>query len=280
MPKRNRQIIDPEDPALGNSISSVSTKIPQIAPSTVWVFTLNNYTDLEIQELIDHFDKKAKVAIIGKEGGGVGKTPHLQGFVEFKKKCRPATLSKRAHWEKAKGTAADSDKYCSKESDVIYRIGFPAPIKIIENLMDWQHQVLDLSREEPDDRKVYWFWEPIGNIGKTQFVKYMVVKYGALFCSGGKEADIMNLVFKSDMDATRLVIFDIPRCHKGNVNYGCLEAIKNGLVCNTKYETGVKVFNAPHVFCFANFPPQKMEHLSADRWVVKELIVDPQMEEL
>ena len=70
------------------------------------------------------------------------------------------------------------------------------------------------------------------------------------------------------MDECDCVMFDIPRAHGGSISYSSLESIKNGMVCNTKYETGVKVFNSPHVIIFANFPPDKPELLSDDRWNV------------
>jgi hypothetical protein len=81
----------------------------------------------------------------------------------------------------------------------------------------------------------------------------------------------MNLVFNQDMDACRGVFFDIPRSNRGNISYASLECIKNGMVCNTKYETGVKVFNSPHIFIFANFEPEEPDKLSADRWIITEL---------
>ena len=102
----------------------------------------------------------------------------------------------------------------------------------------------------------------------------MVVKHKVLFCNGGKYTDIMNLVFNQDMDNTNAVFFDIPRSHKGSISYASLESIKNGMVCNTKYETGTKIFNSPHLFIFANFPPEKMEDLSEDRWIIKCLDED------
>ena len=43
------------------------------------------------------------------------------------------------------------------------------------------------------------------------------------------------------------------------------------MICNTKYETGVKIFNSPHIICFANFPPDNLEQLSADRWIITNL---------
>ncbi len=73
------------------------------------------------------------------------------------------------------------------------------------------------------------------------------------------------------MNNCRGIIWDIPRSSKGNVSYATLEAVKNGLICNTKYETGVKVFNPPHVIVFANFPPDDESQLSADRWHIISL---------
>ena len=106
---------------------------------------------------------------------------------------------------------------------------------------------------------------------KLVFVLFMNVKHKVLFCCGGKYSDIMNLVFNQDMNECSCVIFDIPRANKGHISYSALESIKNGMVCNTKYETGVKVFNSPHVIVFANFPPDDESMLSDDRWLITEL---------
>jgi len=68
------------------------------------------------------------------------------------------------------------------------------------------------------------------------------------------------------------VIWDLPRENKGFISSSTVEAVKNGMVCNTKYETGVKLFNAPHVIIFSNYPPENVEELSKDRWVVEEIV--------
>ena len=99
----------------------------------------------------------------------------------------------------------------------------------------------------------------------------MIIKHKVLFCSGGKHSDIMNLVFNQDMDTCNCVMFVLPRTNKGQISYASLESIKNGMVCNTKYDTGVKIFNSPHVFVFANFPPDDESLLSGDRWHIQEL---------
>ncbi len=253
----------------GGNTNFPSTK--RIAPAIRWCFTLNNYSKEEFGSIIDIFRNKSKLYIIGDEVGNCG-TPHLQGYVEFKSKLRPIGLFsfKRIHWEKSKGSKDENIAYCSKQN-VIASLGLPKPIKILTELYDWQENIECMALTDPDDRTIHWYWDGNGNIGKSAFIKYMIVKHKVLFCSGGKHSDIMNLVFNQDMDECNCVMFDIPRANKGHISYSSLESIKNGMVCNTKYETGVKVFNSPHVFVFANFPPDDESLLSADRWNIVEL---------
>lgn len=244
--------------------------IPRISPAIRWCFTLNNYSKKELGSIVSVFETKARLFIIGDEIGECG-TPHLQGYVEFKTKCRPLSLFSfnRIHWEKAKGSKDENISYCSKQK-VLASLGLPKPIKVIENLYSWQKRIEDIILTEPDDRKVYWFWESQGNIGKSAFIKYCCVKHKVAFCCGGKYSDIMNLIFNTDMDKVNCVMFDIPRCNNGHISYSSIESIKNGLICNTKYETGYKVFNSPHIIVFANEPPDD-GMLSSDRWVITEL---------
>jgi len=253
----------------GNTISSSKQRI---APSIRWIMVLNNWTNVELSAIGSIISKNCKYAIIEKEVGENG-TPHLQGYFEFKTKMRPCSVFNisRIHFEKAKGTREQNDIYCSKDSNIVISIGRPKPIKLITNLYPWQLEILEIMKTEPDDRTIHWYWEKTGSFGKTQFVKYCVVKHKVLMCNGGKHSDIMNLVFNQDMNETECVMFDIPRPHEGNISYSALECIKNGMVCNTKYETGVKIFNSPHIFCFSNFPPDDTSKLSGDRWKITNL---------
>lgn len=99
---------------------------PQIQ-SRNWVFTLNNYTDKDIQD-IKEWD--VQCVRYGKEVGE-NKTPHLQGtslaspassgigMMQFKKKVDfnvVKNLHPRIHIEKMKGNWQQSLDYCSKES--------------------------------------------------------------------------------------------------------------------------------------------------------------------
>lgn len=236
-------------------------------------FVLNNYTEEEVSQVCQSIKDICKKGGFGKEVGEGG-TPHLQGAMWFKKKMRYTAIHKCAGFERASFRPIRNDdaliKYIQKDGN-FWSYGFPKPIKVIRELRPWQADLERKLLEEPDDRTINWYWEETGNIGKSAFCKYMVVNHKALYCSGGKLSDIMNLVFKQDMDETSIVVFNIPRPNKGHVSYAALESIKDGLVCNTKFETGVKVFNAPHIVCFANFPPGDESKLSADRWNIVNL---------
>jgi len=257
----------------GNSVSSSSPSIKTGNALYKYDFVLNNYTEEEVCQVCQTIRSICKKGIFGKEIGE-NNTPHLQGYISLKKKERITGLAKLPGFGRAHFGACRNEKnlidYCQKDGD-IWSFGFPKPIKILTDLYDWQKKIEDIFMSEPDDRTVHWFWENTGNIGKSAFTKYMVVKHKALFCAGGKYCDIMNLVFNQDMDECRGIIFDIPRSHKGHISYASLESIKNGMVCNTKYETGVKIFNAPHVIVFANFIPDSIDELSADRWKIVNL---------
>jgi len=81
-----------------------------------WTYTLNNWTDAELQRFRDL--EGVTYMVIGKEHGEEGSgTHHLQGFITFKTKHRMTALKKifpRAHFEPA--IAADAAaNYCMKE---------------------------------------------------------------------------------------------------------------------------------------------------------------------
>ena len=252
--------IVPIVPAGGN------TKPPQISPSKRWQFVLNNYTKEEVSSIVPILERESKIFVVGDEVGENG-TPHLQVYIEFNKKVRPMSLfeNNRIHWEKCRGNRDSNIAYCSKEKVLVSK-GIPKPVKVIDKLYPWQQKIEELCKTEPDDRTIHWYYDTDGNIGKSAFIKYMVIKNKVLYCGGGRYNDIMNLVFNQDMDSTNTVMFDIPRAHESKISYASLECIKNGLVSNMKYETGVKTFNSPHLIIFANFPPDDTNKLSRDRW--------------
>lgn len=89
-----------------------------------WCFTVNNYTtdDLErLEELGRRIETDIQYLIIGREIGDDNQTPHLQCFIQFKKRLRFSQVKnfvgQRAHIEAARGTSGQNFAYCSKDGD-------------------------------------------------------------------------------------------------------------------------------------------------------------------
>lgn len=81
-----------------------------------WCYTLNNYTEEEVQALKL---LPCMYQVFGYEVGEEG-TPHLQGFITFKKPKRLSGMKKinaRAHWEEARGESWEAADYCKKDGD-------------------------------------------------------------------------------------------------------------------------------------------------------------------
>lgn len=237
---------------------------------TFYCFTKFYDSDLEIENFQLELKKVSIKYLFGYEICPKTKKNHLQGFMQLKERKRiTELLSLKCNLINCKGTEEQNKDYCSKDG-LIIKWGYPKEIKIISNLYDWQKMVQDVCLQEPDGRTINWFWDEVGNKGKSAFCKYMFVKHNTLVIQGGKLADIMNIIFNTNMDIVECIIIDVPRCNGNNISYNAVECILNGMITNTKYETGVKVFNPPNVIVFSNFEPI-MEKLSEDRWKIINL---------
>lgn len=87
--------------------------------SKSWAFTVNNFTEGD-----ERFFNDLEVSYIayGREVGSTNNTPHLQGFIIFKRAYRLTQLKRlhdKCHWEKAK--AVDGMNYCLKDQNYVIR---------------------------------------------------------------------------------------------------------------------------------------------------------------
>ncbi|AXH75570.1 MAG: putative viral replication protein [Cressdnaviricota sp.] len=242
--------------------------------SRAWSFTLNNYTDDDIKFFCDTLDT-AKY-MFQEETGEIG-TPHLQGVIYFENARtgkQMKELHSKVHWEKTK-CLKGSVNYCCKEetrTGKIYHKGWSPPeqLDIITNLYDWQQTIVDLLKTKPDKRTIHWFWEPVGNRGKTELCKYILTQFQHVqYFTGGEAKDIAFQIINETW-TPKIVIFDFPRTSEGKVSYNSIESVKNGLVQSGKYKGGRKIFNAPHVIIMANWGPDT-SRLSDDRWHIVHL---------
>lgn len=163
-------------------------------------------------------------------------------------------------------------KYCTKEDTRIqgYWSHEKSPIWTITTLNTWQKELHDILLKpcEPNDRKIYWYWENKGNVGKSAFTKYMAVHHQAIVLSNAATKDIAEVL--RDFKEIKMVIIDLPRTSENYLNYGAIEQIKNGMILASKYHSKQLLFNTPHVVIFSNFEPDKTA-MSSDRWTIKEL---------
>lgn len=254
------------------------TKKKQISPAKRWCFTWNNYIEDWAQHLDPIISSKFHKYCIGKEVGENG-TPHLQGYVEFKKKIRPFSLklSEKIWWKKCKGNRQSNLDYCSKDGDFISNF----PTKKVEKpkykidivFWDWQKRVHQILSKEPDDRSIHWIWEPEGCKGKTTFQKWVFLNMDKVVVISGKGSDIKNCIVtyqNKNHCLPKIVLINIPRTSMNYVSYTGIEEIKDMFFYSPKYEGGMVCGPNPHVMIFANSEPD-FAAMSDDRWQVTRI---------
>lgn len=135
-------------------------------------------------------------------------------------------------------------------------------------LRAWQNKLVDELTHDPDDRKVIWYYDPIGNTGKTWMCKYLYAHGDVAYFTNGKASDIAH-AYKGE----RVVVFDFSRSNEEWINYQSIETTKNGMMFSGKYNSTTKCYSCPWVVCMANFKP-KLDALSMDRWDIRTINPD------
>lgn len=265
-----------------------NTKTPsksQISPSKHWVFTLKFEisSNSSISSILDPISEKY---IFQREvGDSETKYDHWQGYVMFKKKCRPMNigLPKECHWEKCR-SPKHAIAYCAKDETAYkplqrFKKGIKIPRALqkvtYEMLRPWQKKIAD-KHQDPCDmfcRIINWYWEPNGNVGKSILCKYFVDQKGAIIISG-KGSDCLYAIqqyVEKNGEGPDIVIMDIPRCIE-HISYNAIESAKNGCFFSGKYEGGMVRFNVPHIIIFSNEMPDTTK-MSGDRWNIQQLDV-------
>nr|WAE42132.1 MAG: replication associated protein [Cressdnaviricota sp.] len=249
----------------------------RISASKSWIFTYfytKNEEEKEAETIKNILAPICKSFLFCPEICPDTKNTHFQGFCVFKTKQRPSEFIKTARWKKMRGTIEENIIYCTKENRKIYT-NMKFRKKIIDPLdgleyFPYQKEVINIITGLPDKRKLFWWWEPTGNRGKSTFSKHLVLKYDALVIFG-RSQDIKYILAKRlETEDVDIIVFDFPRGYKNYINYTTMEEIKNGLIVSGKYEGQSIVYNVPHIICFANFPPE-IDELSYDKWDVRRI---------
>lgn len=248
-----------------------------------WVFTLNNYTEEEYENVLSQCLKSLEY-IIGKEVGDQG-TPHLQGYVRYKTQKLFTTMQNafpRAHLEPAKGGTQANYNYCSKsgnfETNIKNKIDIRKQIKdrLISRYKDvvwrpWQEALLAKMREPPASRTISWYFDYDGNSGKSFLAKYLKLHFNTIIADGKKDNifNQLNEMLNNGLEP-QIVILDVPRHNKDYLNYGVIEQLKDGCIYSGKYEGGECIIDNVHVVIFSNHYPDT-EKMSEDRWDIHDI---------
>lgn len=266
------------------SIVDLDDRYSSEAPKSqgpVWVMSMRwsvLHDDVTKEKLVAMCEKYAKHWIFQAED--TKDNPHYQGYINLKEKDRPSSLGKKLNKEFCgiQFLAASNDgkeklkQYCLKDETRVAGPWSDQPIYMgedLEELRGWQLQLFEMLKGKPDKRTVIWICQPEGNIGKTDFVKYMAFKHNACFLSYGKAADLLNIVSKCQN--RKYYLFNLPKTKpvdfaNGDI-YNVFESIKDGMFINTKYETKQVLMSRPHVVVFANYMPD-VKKISFDRWKI------------
>lgn len=265
----------------GNTSTEVTPplneKKRQESPCVHWFVTLNlkKFQSSNKESLHNWIVKHTKTAVWQLEKGDSGNL-HIQLTMSLKMKNRMTWLkrhfSKIAHLEKCEKVDA-SFKYCEKEES---RIGgpwyHPEPInsQAIEDeladveLYDWQKEILCVIKEKPHHRRIYWVYDKIGNKGKTSLVRHILLNYDAVLLDGNKR----DMAYA--WNGQPIILFNFSRSKENKISYDAIESLKDGVIFSSKYESKPKIYNRPHIVCFANWTPD-MNKMSMDRWKIMAL---------
>jgi hypothetical protein len=139
-------------------------------------------------------------------------------------------------------------------------------------LRSWQNALLAIVAQPCSERKVRWFWESVGNVGKSWMARYLALHHNALILGAMKKADMLHAITKTITGKT-IVVFDLTRTtEEGAVEvvYEVMEQLHNQVIFSGKYDSQVLYIPKCHTVVFANYEPNKAR-MSLDRWDVHHI---------
>lgn len=149
-------------------------------------------------------------------------------------------------------------------------------LKVIVELYLWQASVVYYIKNECDDRRINWLFDPNCGAGKTSLTKYLYSIMPTCIASRGRYEDLAQIVRSfgetNDLNDTFLFLYNVPKETDPNkISYSGLENIKDGLITSPKYESSTLVFNSPIVWVMANCLPI-VNKVDPKRWKIYTII--------
>lgn len=272
-----------------------------------WVFTWNSSTQYKlvpVPSLKKFLEFYTDDYVFQEEKGEKEGRNHYQGVFKTKNRVRQQTCLKafREHFmvpgveeeliknltiERMQGTWAEATNYCSKEEtrvgEVVSAVNREPYEGVDINFLEtperrypWQNEIYNkvfevdqVTIKSANDREITWVFDPIGNCGKSKFIKFL--------CSNS--SDFVKITFGTapqlrsaiiSCGPKKVYIIDMPRTLAEEDSIASListlEDLKNGFLVSVfygKYQS--LMMEPPHVLVFSNKRcPVNM--MSDDRW--------------
>lgn len=213
--------------------------------------------------------------------------PHYQCYFHRKKKQRPKKLAidwndemKGVNIQAASTKGKEALKaYCMKEESRVRgpwadkRLYLGRDLWKRENFPNWQKDMLKYLEAPPNDRDMYWVYDPIGHNGKTKFIKWLTTHLDGVFLGWAAAENALNLV--SQFPHKMIYAWNLTRTKPKSVSeldlYTAMESVKDGMFMNTKYETKMILMEPPHIIVCSNDLP-KLHLMSLDRWKIFQVV--------
>ena len=139
-------------------------------------------------------------------------------------------------------------------------------------LRPWQTACLGICQQPASTRKVHWFWENVGNVGKSWMARYLALHHQAIVVGAMKKSDLLHAISKL-ITGRKVVVFDLTRSTEDGavkVVYEVLEQLSNRVIFSGKYDSQTVWIPQVHLMVFANFGPDRTA-MSEDRWDVHHI---------
>lgn len=120
--------------------------------------------------------------------------------------------------------------------------------------LPWELYLDHLISQDPDPRHIHWFYDEVGETGKTVNAKNLLFNHNAFYTTGGKANDIYHAY-----QGEPIVILNLcaSTCKETREYlYKVLEEFKDGIFSSGKYNSMTKCFKIPHVIVFSNEKPE------------------------